>query len=311
MTNKQPYKVYINKANENWIIDRVRKEWIKYKNPHTNFKQLADIIWIISPWTWSRENFEKYKSKKIICSIHHIEEDKFKKNEYKNFKYLEQFIDAYHVISLNTQKQLLKYTDKRIISIPLWANQNTWFSIQDKYNLRKKYKIDINSFVVGSFQRDTEGSDLISPKLIKGPDRFLEIVKNMSLIHKNLIVLLAGKRRHYIISKLKENNIKYLYFEMVSNKKLNELYNCLDLYVVSSRIEGGPQAILECAMSKTPIISTNVGIAPEILSSESIYNMTNFHNAIPNIEIAYENSKELMIPNGFKKYKEMFESVLN
>ena len=64
MTNKQPYKVYINKANENWIIDRVRKEWIKYKNPHTNFKQLADIIWIISPWTWSRDNFEKYKSKK-------------------------------------------------------------------------------------------------------------------------------------------------------------------------------------------------------------------------------------------------------
>ena len=33
--------------------------------------------------------------------------------------------------------------------------------------------------LVGSFQRDTEGSDLISPKLIKGPDIFIEIVKNM------------------------------------------------------------------------------------------------------------------------------------
>ena len=152
---------------------------------------------------------KKYKSKKIICSIHHIEEDKFKKNEYKNFKYLEQFIDAYHVISLNTQKQLLKYTDKRIISIPLWANQNTWFSIQDKYNLRKKYKIDINSFVVGSFQRDTEGSDLISPKLIKGPDRFVEIAKTIRNSQKDLLIILAGKRREYVISQLEELNINY------------------------------------------------------------------------------------------------------
>ena len=43
---------------------------------------------------------------------------------------------------------------------------------------------------------------------------------------------------------------------MVNFDQLNELYNCLDLYIVSSRLEGGPQAIIECALSKTPIIST-------------------------------------------------------
>ena len=53
---------------------------------------------------------------------------------------------------------------------------------------------------------------------------------------------------------------------MVSFKELNELYNLLNLYVVSSRYEGGPQAIMECALIKTPIISTDVGIASEILS---------------------------------------------
>ena len=42
--------------------------------------------------------------------------------------------------------------------------------------------------------------------------------------------------------------------------ELNELYNCLDLYIVSSRYEGGPQAIFECALTKTPIISTNVAL---------------------------------------------------
>ena len=42
---------------------------------------------------------------------------------------------------------------------------------------------------------------------------------------------------------------------------VNKLYNILDLYLVTSRIEGGPQAILECALTKTPILSTDVGVA--------------------------------------------------
>ena len=44
---------------------------------------------------------------------------------------------------------------------------------------------------------------------------------------------------------------------------LNELYNVLDLYLVTSRIEGGP-TLVECGQTKTPILSTNVGIADQI-----------------------------------------------
>ena len=51
---------------------------------------------------------------------------------------------------------------------------------------------------------------------------------------------------------------------------LNELYNCLDLYLVTSRQEGGPQAILECSSNKTPILSTNVGFASKALDPNCI-----------------------------------------
>ena len=78
----------------------------------------------------------------------------------------------------------------------------------------------------------------------------------MSLNNANLKVLLAGKRRQYVINELERHGIPYAYFKMASIKDLNELYNILDLYVVSSRLEGGPQAISECAITKTPIIST-------------------------------------------------------
>ena len=102
--------------------------------------------------------------------------------------------------------------------------------------------------------------------------------------------------------------IDYFYFEMANFDKLNELYNLLDLYIVSSRIEGGPQAIVECGITKTPIISTNVGFTSDILSEESIYDMNNFKKARPNVEYAYNKSLDLIIPNGFEKFTNMLFS---
>ena len=99
---------------------------------------------------------------------------------------------------------------------------------------------------------------------------------------------------------------------MMSFEGLNELYNILNLYIVSSRVEGGPQSIMECAVTKTPIISTDVGIAREILSPESIYSMENFTNAKPDIETAYKNVQEYLVPAGFENFnleiKRLYES---
>ena len=96
---------------------------------------------------------------------------------------------------------------------------------------------------------------------------------------------------------------------MLTVEQINELYNILDLYIVASRVEGGPQAILECGITKTPIISTDVGIASEILSKESIFNMQNFKKAKPSVEYAYQ--KNYTIPKGFEKFNNLFNSVLN
>ena len=97
---------------------------------------------------------------------------------------------------------------------------------------------------------------------------------------------------------------------MVSIKELNELYNILNLYIVSSRTEGGPQAIVECGLTKTPIISTNVGYAPMFMSKESIYDEDTFFSSEPNVDFLYDNVKNLTIPNGMEEFKKMFLDVL-
>ena len=91
--------------------------------------------------------------------------------------------------------------------------------------------------------------------------------------------------------------------------EINELYNILNLYIVSSRVEGGPQAILECGITNTPIISTDVGVASEILSPKSIIDMENYSDAKPDIDYAYKESQQFTIPEGFKRYREMFRKV--
>ena len=48
-------RIYTNKINESWIIDRVIDEWISNNNEITSERiQDADIVWIISNWTWKK-----------------------------------------------------------------------------------------------------------------------------------------------------------------------------------------------------------------------------------------------------------------
>lgn len=273
---------------------------------------MSDIVWIIAPWSLNTKDFQRFRNKKVVCSIYHIEN--FSKNSVEVNKIIEldKFVDAYHTISIKTKDELDKITEKPVYYIPLWVNQNIWYHIKNKKDLRVKYNFGNEDFLVGSFQRDTESKDLSSPKLVKGPDIFINIVKNLYKENKNLKVVLTGKRRQYVISELKKNKIPFKYFEMTNFEMLNELYNVLDLYLVTSRIEGGPQALVECGQTKTPILSTKVGIADQILAPESIFDyedISSFNKVKPNVEFAFKESSKLVIPNGMLKYIKMFEEV--
>ena len=300
-------KIYINSPKESWVVDRFVKEWKENnKNISTNLLSKADLIWIISPWTWKKLSKKHLSSKKVICTIHHIDDKKFNVEE---FSELDKLVDRYHIISKKTENTLKQLTKKDIFYSPFWIDSKKFFNIKDSQSLRKKFNLKDNDFAIGSFQRDTEGSDNKSPKLEKGPDNFIEIIKNLDYENKNLKVVLTGKRRNYIINKLNELKISFEYFEMVDNKRLNELYNSLDLYIVASRVEGGPQSILESALSKTPIISTDVGVANQILSDKSIFTMEEYKNAKPNVEHAYREVQKYIIPKGFESFINFFEDV--
>ena len=299
-------KVFLTKINESWIVDKMRSEFYSF-NPEITTEKItnADIVWVIAPWLANNLKTKKFQNKKVLCSVYHLDESQSNNEDIENFKKFDPYVDIYHTISLKSKIQIEKYTNKPVIQIPLWVNSNDFYPIMNKTELRNKYEIGNNDYLVGSFQRDSLGSDLSKPKLIKGPDIFLKIVEKLSKQNDNLKIILAGKRRDYVIKNLLDLKINFKYFEMASTETLNELYNILDIYIVSSRVEGGPQAIVESAITKTPIISSDVGVASQILNPKSLFDSNNpdsYFSAVPHTKFAYEKVKKYETPQGFKAF---------
>ena len=303
-------RIYTFTGNENWICDRFAEEWVSHNGEVSSSPEEADIVWIISPWLWQPLPLPLLQEKKVVVTIHHLVREKFTKMSLKEFLYRDAFVDIYHVPCEQTKSFIERITKKPIFVIPFWVNQDIWYPITDKNGLKASFDLDPTKFLIGSFQRDTEGHDLVSPKLEKGPDLFCDIVEKMYSSNKNIEVVLAGWRRQYVMRRLSEKNIKFHYYELPSFETLNKLYNILDLYLVSARCEGGPQAIVECAATETPIISTDVGIASKILSPESIYQIEKYDLAKPDVNHAKDKVKDYYIPKGFDKFAEMFANPL-
>ena len=151
--------MFINKANEKWIIDRLRDEWIRNHNPFTRFYKSANMLWIIAPWKWDNTKLEKNSSRKVVCSVYHIDEEKFKLGEHdKIFEFTKEYTNLYHVLCKSTKNLLEKLNHNiEIKLIPLWVNDKVFKSIDNKNFLKKRFNLSNNTFLVGSFQKDTEG----------------------------------------------------------------------------------------------------------------------------------------------------------
>lgn len=137
---------------------------------------------------------------------------------------------------------------------------------ESKKAIRKKLGVPENAVVIGSFQKDGNGwSEGLEPKLIKGPDIFLKTVAILNKKIKNLHILLTGPARGYVRKGLEKNNIPYTYAFLKNNSQLNTYFHALDVYIITSREEGGPKAVLESMASGIPLVSTMVGQAADLI----------------------------------------------
>jgi glycosyltransferase involved in cell wall biosynthesis len=123
-----------------------------------------------------------------------------------------------------------------------------------------------SGFVVGSFQKDGVGwREGLEPKLVKGPDVLVAALDQLRGDVPELHVLLTGPARGYVRRELERRGIPYRHTVAVSRRDLARAYHALDVYLVTSRQEGGPKAVLEAMAAGTPLVATRVGQAQDVV----------------------------------------------
>ena len=265
MTMQERLKIFVLQPGEGWVVDVIGDDYEALTDLQVVDNPAdADIIWLLGSWCWDRV-VGHLEGKVVVCTVHHIVPEKF---DVPAFRHRDRFVDAYFVYTHETADIIRANSYKPIARVAHWIDPVRW-QITDKVSARERLGIPLTSKIIGSFQRDTEGRDLISPKLEKGPDILCDVIERISK-HEEVTVLLGGWRREYVRGRLERAGISYIYKELPSQATIRDMYASCDFYLCTSRREGGPLCILEAAVMRVPIFSTRVGIAADILHESQI-----------------------------------------
>ena len=168
------------------------------------------------------------------------------------------------------EKRLLEWgvSSEKLFKIPLGVN-TSFFDLPEsgeRDNIRNLIGIPSHSIVIGSFQKDGVGwKDGLLPKIIKGPDLFVSSLKILSSKGYPVFALLTGPAG-ICKRELENHGIPYYHTHLSNHNDLKTLYHALDLYLITSREEGGPMGLLESIACGIPVVTTNVGMATDVIN---------------------------------------------
>ena len=231
----------------------------------------SPIIHFGSQYMWEIWRDFIPKNSKVVVNFFHGKHD----DGPEVSKHIEDFISNHLLIDLIvvstsiTQSRLISWgiPEDKIVKIYIGLNSKIFKAPTEieKFMNRNKLGFSSDEFVVGSFQKDGIGWGTgTKPKLIKGPDIFIKTVQELAK-HIKVSVLLIGPSRGYLVSALKKADIKFKHFEVSDYLDVPFYYHALDLYLITSREEGGPKGLIEALASGVPVVSTPVGMCVDLL----------------------------------------------
>mgnify|MGYP001213923898 CR=1 FL=1 len=238
------YSKIINKLD----YDIVQLHWIN------GFLSINDIVNINKPIIWRfsdfwpcsgiyhYENFENYEQNYFLSKINNF--IKKLKSDLWN-KQLNIITPSKWMENELKKSRTFKNYSVDVIYTPV---NNNIFRKFDTENVRKKNGINTKKKIL------LFGADNLQDKR-KGFSDVIEIFKSNYLSKKEYELITFGKSSE-VLNKIEDLKV-YNFGFIESKEKLNEIYNCADVMLITSSVDNLPQVGLEAQMSGLPLIVYN------------------------------------------------------
>jgi glycosyltransferase involved in cell wall biosynthesis len=279
-TFSKPYsRLFIVGDNANWAIDVEAKalEGIAHKLniPVQRIKRarlnLPQAVHYTSQFSLNEPSIYQSKHRLSVDYYHG------KPEQGENFRKCFESLKKNHAklsrvrVSTREMEALMKTSGidpAKVMRIPIGIDTDMFLpqTSEAKKHMRAKLGIPETATVIGSFQKDGVGwKEGNEPKLIKGPDIFLKVIEKLKDEVPDLWVLLSGPARGFVKNGLSAMGIPYRHQYLNEYKDLSGFYDALDIYIISSREEGGPKSCLESMAKGIPLITTAVGQCKDLV----------------------------------------------
>lgn len=231
---------------------------------------------------------------------------------FEDFISLNELLDVYRqadaliFVSDECRKAWLEYDvidEQNAYYIPNCAKEEEAKGYLDrsKADTRNKLKLEADSFYL---------VNVAGIKKRKGQDVLIEAAPELKKIAPNLEILLVGSGAGTYISELErkidQHKMGFIHFLGHKTNAMEYVY-ASDLFVLPSRAEAFPLAILEAMILKTPVIGSNVDGVPEMVipgQTGLLFESENTGDLIQKFQKMYDNPdiRKQYAENALQKY---------
>ena len=226
----------------------------EFKYRYQEFERLlqhVDIVhWLFNVGHLGENRKIAYRQISIpkIATVHHVCSDETYKIEEASFA------DVIHVVSNEWLNDLKYRTKTNTIRASLGIMLEDFGDIESNlYSGKGAFKIGMMGSYPGKDNR-------------KRVDIAIQVLKRLvdNKIDVELIIQGGGWELYY--ADLKKANINYTHHKLTADSEALKFFELIHVYLCTSDYEGGPLPVLESLASGIPVVSTNVGVAADILN---------------------------------------------
>lgn len=181
-------------------------------------------------------------------------------------KYNYSGVNSIFCVSRNVEKDFseILYERNRVKTIVIHDCVSlSILNLKEEINLRDKFNITKNRFIVGNIANHTRAKDLYT---------FINVVDYLvnKLGRKDIVFFQIGEFSKYTPHLLEIVKRKQLKDYIIFTDKIKNAFSLnlqFDIFLMTSQREGGPTSVLEAMLIGTPVVSTNVGVVPDVIEN--------------------------------------------